>query len=135
LEHETLPDLAAFLQKMNRYTTLAAQQSVAAGCPPRWRERWVAPALEVGRRLIWKQGLLDGPQGWAFCLLGGLSQWVLADKHRRAWLNQRTADQLVSLARPEHSTSNLQHRPSNDRPFDVGRSMFDVRCSNVRPIV
>lgn len=85
LEHETLPDLAEFLRKMDRYTSLAAADRVAAGRRPRRRDAWLAPWLEIGRRLIWKRGLLDGPQGWAFCLLSGLSQWVLADKHRRLW--------------------------------------------------
>ncbi|MGE0608837.1 MAG: glycosyltransferase family 2 protein [Pirellulales bacterium] len=85
LEHETLPDLASFLAKMNRYTTLAARERVAASLPPRRRDAWLSPAREVFRRLIWKHGLLDGPEGWAFCLLSGLSEWVLWHKHRQLW--------------------------------------------------
>jgi glycosyltransferase involved in cell wall biosynthesis len=84
-EHETLPDLPAFLSKMHRYTALEARQRVALSRAPRWREQWIAPAVEVFRRLVWKQGCFDGPQGWAFCLLSGVSQWVLARKHRRLW--------------------------------------------------
>jgi hypothetical protein len=86
LEHRTIPDLHAFLSKMHRYTALEAHQRVAAGRAPRRRQRWTAPAREVLRRLVWKQGLLDGPAGWAFCLLSGLSEWVLASRHRRLWL-------------------------------------------------
>lgn len=85
LDHDPLPDLPAFLTKMNRYTTLAAEARVTAWQPPQRRDLWIAPAREVFRRLIWKQGLWDGPEGWAFCLLSGLSEWVLADKHRRLW--------------------------------------------------
>lgn len=85
LDHDPLPDLPAFLTKMNRYTTLAAEARVTAWLPPQRRDLWIAPAREVFRRLIWKQGLWDGPEGWAFCLLSGLSEWVLADKHRRLW--------------------------------------------------
>lgn len=85
LDHDPLPDLATFLTKMQRYTTLAAQARVAGGHPPRRSDAWLPPAREVFRRLLWKQGLWDGPQGWAFCLLSGLSEWVLADKHRRLW--------------------------------------------------
>ena len=84
-DHETLPDLAAFMGKMQRYTTLEADQRGAMRRAPRWREQWIAPAVEIGRRLVWKQGCFDGPQGWAFCLLSGMSQWVLARKHRRLW--------------------------------------------------
>ena len=85
LDHETLPDLTAFLAKMNRYTSLEARQRVAGGRSPRWRDAWLAPGMEVFRRLIWKQGCFDGPEGWAFCLLSGLSHWVLARKHRHLW--------------------------------------------------
>jgi hypothetical protein len=85
LEHETIPNLAAFLTKMERYTTLAAAQRIAAGQLPRKWNRWLAPPREVFRRLVWKQGFFDGPQGWAFALLSGVSEWILADKHRRMW--------------------------------------------------
>lgn len=85
LDHDPLPDLGTFLAKMNRYTRLAAEARVAQRTPPRRREAWLAPPREIFRRLIWKQGFWDGPQGWAFCLLSGLSQWVLADQHRRLW--------------------------------------------------
>jgi len=62
---------------------------VAAGRRPAWYAPWLAPPREVFRRLFWKQGLLDGPAGWAFCLLSGLSEWVLARKHRRLWRETR----------------------------------------------
>jgi glycosyltransferase involved in cell wall biosynthesis len=85
LEHETLPDLPAFLGKMQRYTSLEAGQRVRRGRPPRRSDLWLAPTVETLRRLIWKKGCFDGPEGWAFCLLSGVSQWVLARKHRQLW--------------------------------------------------
>jgi glycosyltransferase involved in cell wall biosynthesis len=85
LEHETLPDLPAFLGKMQRYTSLEAGERLRRGRPPRRRDLWLAPAAEVFRRLIWKKGCFDGPEGWAFCLLSGVSQWVLARKHHQLW--------------------------------------------------
>ena len=84
-EHHTQESLHVFLKKMHCYTTLEAGARVRAGYPPRRRDLWLAPPREVFRRLIWKQGLLDGPEGWAFCLLSGLCEWVLAEKQRRAW--------------------------------------------------
>jgi glycosyltransferase involved in cell wall biosynthesis len=89
LSHHTMPDLHAFLVKMHRYTSLEARARLAAGRRPSWRDAWMAPVRESFRRLVWKQGLLDGPQGWAFCLLSGLSEWILAREHRRLW---RAAD-------------------------------------------
>lgn len=85
LDHQTLPDLPSFLAKMNRYTALEAQARIAAGKPPRRRDLWLGPGVEVARRLLWKQGWFDGPEGWAFCTLSGLSEWVLASRHRRLW--------------------------------------------------
>ncbi len=85
LDHNPLPDLAVFLTKMHRYTSLEARRRLAAHVPPRRIDPWVCPLRETLRRLIWKQGFLDGPEGWAFCLLSGLSEWVLADQHRRLW--------------------------------------------------
>jgi glycosyltransferase involved in cell wall biosynthesis len=85
LEHETLPDLPAFLGKMQRYTALEAAQRVRCGRAPLSRDLWLSPAAEVFRRLVWKKGCLDGPEGWAFCFLSGVSQWVLSRKHRQLW--------------------------------------------------
>lgn len=85
LTHHTLPDLQSFLRKMHQYTALEVQQRLAEGRGP-WRgQRWWAAAREFGRRLIWKHGWLDGPTGWLFCGLSGLSAWVAADRLRRTW--------------------------------------------------
>ncbi len=83
LTHDPLPDLETFLTKMHRYTLLEARSRVALRRRPSWRDTWISPPREVFRRLIYKRGFLDGPAGWAFCLLSGLSQWVLAREHRR----------------------------------------------------
>lgn len=85
LEHETLPDLHAFLAKMHRYTLLEARARVAAGQPPRRWDAWWRPAREVFRRMVWKLGLLDGPAGWKFCIGSGVSEWLLARRHQYEW--------------------------------------------------
>ncbi len=111
LWHETIPDLHAFLAKVHRYTMLEARARVEAGRPPRRRDAWLAPAREIFRRLIWKRGYVDGPEGWAFCLLSGLSEWVLADRHRRLWQAAQRAcsPRAGSPSRPD---SLLAHIPS-----------------------
>jgi N-acetylglucosaminyl-diphospho-decaprenol L-rhamnosyltransferase len=83
LIHHTTPDLETFLAKMHRYARLEATRRAAGGRRPAWHDTWIAPVREIFRRLIYKQGLLDGPAGWAFCLLSGLSEWVVAREHRR----------------------------------------------------
>lgn len=94
LDHETLPNLTAFLAKMQLYTSLEATARVARGQAPRLRDLWLAPPREIARRLAYKHGWLDGPRGWAFCLLSGLSEWMLARKHRKAWRTRVPATPL-----------------------------------------
>lgn len=85
LSHGTQANIDVFLRKMHHYTTLEARSRVEAGLAPGRLDTWLAPSREIFRRLIYKQGILDGPAGWKFCLLSGLYEWVLADRHRRFW--------------------------------------------------
>lgn len=101
LEHRTLESAEAFLDKMHRYTRLAAAARVARNERPCCRDKWIAPPREVCRRLFWKLGLLDGPEGWAFCALSGLSEWVLAREHARLWREVHERDATVAIP---HST-------------------------------
>jgi hypothetical protein len=105
LEHRTIPDLHTLLAKIHRYTTLEAAARVAAGKPPRLFARWTQPTREIFRRLIWKHGWIDGPHAWAFCVLSGLSEWVLADRHRRWWraalVEARDASDRMANGSPE----------------------------------
>jgi len=100
LEHFTLPTVAAFRRKMERYTTLEAEARITRGEAPRRCNAWLRPTLEVFRRLIWKQGWLDGPEGWAFCFLSGLSEATLARKHRQAWRRARAEVATCAAATP-----------------------------------
>ena len=103
IDHETMSDWASYWSKVERYTSLDAQLRVDAGRPPVWYAPWVLPVREVFRRLCWKQGWLDGPRGWAFCLASGLSEWELATKHRRLW-NARQAGGLQTTVRAGSSS-------------------------------
>jgi len=100
LRHRTLESPETFLDKMHRYTRLAAAARVARNEPPRCGDLWLAPPREVCRRLFWKLGMLDGPEGWAFCALSGLSEWVLAREHARLWREIHERDATVALPNP-----------------------------------
>lgn len=102
-DHVTLPTLAAFLAKMHRYTMLEADARVEQRQRPKARDLWLAPAIEIFRRLIWKQGIWDGPTGWAFAALSGLSTAMAAIRHRQLWQASLAAgllDPPLSIARP-----------------------------------
>ncbi len=89
LQHDTLPDLAAFLHKMHRYTQAQAEELLAQGTQARWYTPWSKAVREMLRRLLYKGGLLDGPHGWAFGCLSGLSEWVLWRKVLQGQEEQR----------------------------------------------
>ncbi|MEA1950754.1 MAG: glycosyltransferase family 2 protein [Planctomycetota bacterium] len=110
LSHSTQSTLDVFLSKMHRYTTLEARSRVAAGMAPGRLDAWLAPPREIFRRLIYKQGILDGPAGWKFCLLSGLYEWVLADRHRRSWRDMR-----IRLCRKNITTAS--RRPGYNPPM------------------
>ncbi|MFW6124798.1 MAG: glycosyltransferase family 2 protein, partial [Pirellulales bacterium] len=117
LMHRTLPDPGVFLQKMESYTSLAVEQGGAPIVPRQCgRGSDAAPAVravcaglaELCRRLLCKGGLLDGPPGWLFCALSGLSAGVEQFKRRgskrgvevlHGWLD-RHGPSIERLTRP-----------------------------------
>lgn len=111
LHHHTLADLHAFLRKMNHYTTLGAEARLLDGRAPRHVDLCWPPVREVARRLVWKLGLLDGPKGWAFAGLSGLSEWVLARKHRQLWLAAHRSPKRDRIKSPlsQSRTSSARH--------------------------
>jgi glycosyltransferase involved in cell wall biosynthesis len=117
LGHITLPTIRSFLGKMQRYTALAAAARIEAGIAPRWSDSWVRPPLEVFRRLVWKQGWLDGPEGFAFCGLSGLSEWLLARQHRRLW---REAQAGRTSSSPAKETPSNEKRPNESQSTPRG---------------
>ena len=112
--HETIRDLSEFLVKMRRYTLLEAEARVRRGQRPRWHDCCTAPMVEVFRRLIFQLGLLDGPEGLAFGLLSGFSEWNLALTHLR--LQRKTEGEkdevgpLPAAAQPSEQRSAVTAR-------------------------
>jgi hypothetical protein len=72
------------------------------------------PPQEVFRRLIYKQGFADGPTGWAFAWLSGLSEWVLAREHRLAMKTDSTRQQR-NPSRPIAPATDLALPSRTDR--------------------
>jgi glycosyltransferase involved in cell wall biosynthesis len=132
LTHDTTPDLETFLAKMHRYARLEASRRAAAGLRPAWSDTWIVPAGEILRRLFYKQGLWDGPAGWAFCFLSGLSEWVLAREHHR--LMRATADSRRATANSRRATPAGPDRRTpapegHRRALPAGYCQEPIRCS------
>jgi glycosyltransferase involved in cell wall biosynthesis len=91
LGHRSLPNLGVFLNKINHYTTLEAQE--LAGSKRRYRpsDLTLRPLWTFFKLFVIKQGFRDGGAGFMFCLLSGVSVAVRAWKHRELTLAGRTS--------------------------------------------
>jgi glycosyltransferase involved in cell wall biosynthesis len=88
LRHRTIPTMAAFLDKINRYTTLEAE-GLAGRQPFRIGDLAVRPAWTFFKLYVFKQGFRDGIEGFVFCFFSGISAAVRAWKHRELTLTRR----------------------------------------------
>jgi glycosyltransferase involved in cell wall biosynthesis len=91
LQHRTIPTMSAFLDKINRYTTLEAEGLAEARRPFRPADLTVRPAWTFFKLYVLKQGFRDGVEGFVFCLFSGVSAAVRAWKHRELTLTGRAA--------------------------------------------
>ncbi len=89
LRHRTIPTMSAFLEKINRYTTLEAEGLAGARRPFRPGDLTVRPAWTFLKLYVFKQGFRDGVEGFMFCLFSGVSAAVRAWKHRELTLARR----------------------------------------------
>lgn len=88
LLHHSHVTVASYLKKMHHYTTLDAKHMAETG---RHRSgRPVHPSIflpyhlaarQFVKMLIYRQGVLDGPAGWAWCWLSGYYEFEMAKKY------------------------------------------------------
>jgi glycosyltransferase involved in cell wall biosynthesis len=91
LRHRTIPTMSAFLDKIDRYTTLEAEGLAVAHRPVRPGDLTLRPAWTFFKLYVLKQGFRDGVEGFMFCLFSGVSAAVRAWKHRELTLSRRAA--------------------------------------------
>ena len=82
LVHLTDPDLAHYLQKFNRYTTLAAQDMAASGRQFTFRDVTVRPVFQFIKMYVLRGGILDGLEGF---ILAVLSSAYVFTKYAKLW--------------------------------------------------
>jgi hypothetical protein len=86
--HEPYRDLSEYLQKMDRYTTLAAQKKLAAGKRFSCWHHLILP-WELLRRLVLRLGVLDGFPGVSWAVLSAFHHWLKYAKLREMEAAQR----------------------------------------------
>ncbi|CAN5916106.1 glycosyltransferase family 2 protein [soil metagenome] len=82
LRHRTIPNMKVFLRKLDYYTSLAARESLGRGEPVRQSDLILRPFWTFAKLYLGKQGFRDGPEGFVFCAMSGVSVAVRHWKHR-----------------------------------------------------
>ena len=75
IEHEPYKDISEYLEKLNRYTSLAARKKFSAGQRFHWWHHLILPA-ELVKRLLLRLAFLDGAAGVSFACLSAFHHWL-----------------------------------------------------------
>jgi glycosyltransferase involved in cell wall biosynthesis len=76
LLHKSYPNLEAYFQKFNRYTSKIAEHKQFKLTPGKFLVHLVRPWFEFARRYIFKLGFLDGYPGYVYALVSSLYAFV-----------------------------------------------------------
>ncbi len=87
MTHEPYKTISEYLEKLDRYTTLAARKKLAAGKRARWYHHLVLPG-ELMKRLVLRLAFLDGWQGVTYAGLSAFHHWLKYAKLRE--MQERT---------------------------------------------
>jgi glycosyltransferase involved in cell wall biosynthesis len=90
LQHQTIPTMKVFLDKINDYTSLEAEGLAGSDRSYRGSDLALRPLWTFFKLYVLKQGFRDGAEGFMFCLLSGVSTAIRAWKHRELTLARRT---------------------------------------------
>lgn len=86
LLHYSYPTLEIYLQKLNRYTTLAAQEAIGRGQTASLWHIVVNPFAKFIKQYVLRAGFLDGTEGF---VLAVLSAGYVVIKYTKLWQLQR----------------------------------------------
>ncbi len=116
LRHETIPDMQTFLRKLDRYTSLEAAQMLDEGRPPCPSDLALRPAWTFLKLYLAKQGFRDGPEGFVFCALSGVSVGVRHWKHRELARSRWTQSVQASVPTQSVGTSDRENLRNDSFP-------------------
>jgi len=85
LIHYNYHSISQYLQKLDRYTNLGAEEKVREGYKFRYRDLLIKPAEEFFRRFFAEEGWKDGVHGLALSLLQAFSELVV---YLKVWEKQ-----------------------------------------------
>lgn len=74
--HYSYPNLTVYLEKLNRYTSLGAEEAWRSGKRATWFDIVGRPPVAFIKYYVSKRGFLDGLEGFVLCVLSGVSVLV-----------------------------------------------------------
>ncbi len=80
LYHYSYKDLADYEERMDRYSTLSAQELFAKGKSTNLLKQYLAPAFRFFKTYILKLGILDGKSGWIISKGAAKTVWMKYQK-------------------------------------------------------
>jgi glycosyltransferase involved in cell wall biosynthesis len=86
LQHHSFRDLSDHLQRIDKYTTLAAQQMYESGTRASTAQLFVHPPAAFLRNYVLRRGFLDGAPG---LIISGLNAYSVLAKFGKLWELQR----------------------------------------------
>ncbi len=95
LDHYSYPSIADYMERLNHYTTLAAQDRLARGKKLTRLRWWLDPWWTFTKMYFLKAGFRDGFPGLVLCLLSAYNTFI---KHSKHWelLKQAAAEGVPS---------------------------------------
>jgi glycosyltransferase involved in cell wall biosynthesis len=103
IEHNSTPDVDAYLRKLIRYSTLESESLLASGLRPHWWQPWLGPMWQFARLYFGKLGFLDGPEGFRFCVLSGWQVWITYQKFLEQYNDRIRSMVRVDVPEPKES--------------------------------
>jgi glycosyltransferase involved in cell wall biosynthesis len=82
LLHDSAESLESYLDKQNRYTTLAAREALARGARASWAHLILSPLLRFLKLYVIRRGFLDGVPGLVHIVIGCSNSFVKYAKMR-----------------------------------------------------
>ncbi|MEZ5065207.1 MAG: glycosyltransferase family 2 protein [bacterium] len=83
LWHHSCTDLGAWLAKVERYSTLGAEEAMRRGRRPRFGDLTWRPAARFAKQWLVQGGWRDGIEGWILCATSAYSVFLKYAKLRR----------------------------------------------------
>ena len=87
--HGSADDLAGYLDRQNRYTTLAARQAFELGRSVGWLHLLLSPVVRLFKFYVFRLGFLDGLPGLLHISIGCMNSYVKYAKLIELWRAER----------------------------------------------